>query len=181
MRLLLQNFCATHSAIGATARPQVGAVSESRAARDAINLQLPSRCSKNQIHMRDKPVSFAWDGFNVARGVGVVAQDVANLLDSGIQAMFEVNESSFGPELLAKLFPRDEFAGMFEQGTEDVERLVLQFEVDAVLTEFGNLDGKLKRAEAVYAWGDRSLFHTAAPSRQVSRCRLHTCMPGGLL
>lgn len=80
--------------------------------------------------------------------------------------MFEVNEGTFGPELLAKLFARDEFAGVFEQGTEDVEGLVLQFEANAALAQFGSLDGKLKRAEAVYAWGDRSVFHTATPSRQ---------------
>jgi hypothetical protein len=38
---------ATISAIGATARAQVGAVSESRTAKEAINRQFPSRCSKN--------------------------------------------------------------------------------------------------------------------------------------
>src|SRR4051812_7736872 len=42
-----QNARATHSAIGAIARAHVAAVSESCVASDAINLQFPSRCSKN--------------------------------------------------------------------------------------------------------------------------------------
>src|SRR5207245_5413157 len=37
----------THSAIGATARPHVRTVSDSRTANDPMRRQLPSRCSKN--------------------------------------------------------------------------------------------------------------------------------------
>ena len=42
-----QSVRATHSAKGATARPQVGAVSDNRAVNNPIRRQLPSRCSKN--------------------------------------------------------------------------------------------------------------------------------------
>jgi hypothetical protein len=42
-----QSVCATHSANGATARPQVGTDSDSRIANGAIKRQLPSRCSKS--------------------------------------------------------------------------------------------------------------------------------------
>jgi hypothetical protein len=47
LRMELEKACATHSATGATARPQVGAVSESCFANDPINRQLPFRSSKN--------------------------------------------------------------------------------------------------------------------------------------
>ena len=47
-----ENFRQTHSATGATARPQVCAASESRTANEPIRRQLPSRCSKN--HSRRK-------------------------------------------------------------------------------------------------------------------------------
>src|SRR2546422_5000411 len=53
LRTELHKVCATHSANGATARPHVGAVSESRAASGAINRQLPSRCSRNHSRLRD--------------------------------------------------------------------------------------------------------------------------------
>lgn len=42
-----QSIRATHSASGATMRPQVGAVSDSRTANDPIRRHVPSRCSKN--------------------------------------------------------------------------------------------------------------------------------------
>jgi hypothetical protein len=51
-RVVNQNCCVTVSAIGATARPQIGAVSDSRAANDPMSRQLPSRCSKNHSRLR---------------------------------------------------------------------------------------------------------------------------------
>src|SRR5450631_977008 len=51
-RMVDQKARATHSAIGATARPQIGAVVESWTAKDAIRRQLPSRCSKNHSRLR---------------------------------------------------------------------------------------------------------------------------------
>ena len=52
-----QSVRAVHSAYGATARPQVGAVSDKRAAKSAINRQLPSHCSKNQSRRSCSDVS----------------------------------------------------------------------------------------------------------------------------
>jgi hypothetical protein len=48
----LHKACATHSATGATARPQVGAVLASVSVSDAINLAFPLRCSKNHSLLR---------------------------------------------------------------------------------------------------------------------------------
>src|SRR5260370_39266899 len=52
LRMVDQKARATHSAIGATARPQVGAVLVSCTAKGAIKRQLPSRCSKNHSRLR---------------------------------------------------------------------------------------------------------------------------------
>jgi hypothetical protein len=52
LRVVDHSCCATHSAIGATARPQIGAVSDSRTANDPASRQLPSRCSKNHSRLR---------------------------------------------------------------------------------------------------------------------------------
>src|ERR1039458_2376853 len=41
----------THSAKGATARPHMGAVSDSRAAKGAIRRQFPSLCSKSHSRL----------------------------------------------------------------------------------------------------------------------------------
>jgi CheY-like chemotaxis protein len=51
LRIVDQNARATHSAYGATARPQVGAVWAMRAANDPIRRQFPSRCSKNHSRL----------------------------------------------------------------------------------------------------------------------------------
>src|SRR3982750_580432 len=48
----IHSACATHSAIGATARAQVEAVPESCLAKDPISLQFPFLCSKNQSRLR---------------------------------------------------------------------------------------------------------------------------------
>jgi hypothetical protein len=47
LRMVDQNARATHSAYGATARPQVGAVTHKRAANDRSKRQFPSLCSTN--------------------------------------------------------------------------------------------------------------------------------------
>jgi hypothetical protein len=51
LRVDAQSSCATHSAVGATARAHVGAVSESLVVIDAINLQLPFRSSRNHSRL----------------------------------------------------------------------------------------------------------------------------------
>lgn len=69
------------------------------------------------VHWRKKAIPFAWDRLDVARAIGVVAQDVTNLLDCRVQPVLEVNESAIGPELLAKLPAGDQLAGTLQKST----------------------------------------------------------------
>jgi hypothetical protein len=55
---------------------------------------------------------------------------------------------------------------MFEQSTENPERLALELETDSVLPELASVDGEFERAKAVYACGEG--LHTHLPSIKVS-------------
>ena len=50
--------------------------------------------------------------------------------------MLEVDEGAFGPELTAQVLARDDFAGLANQCEQDLERLILEPQVDAVLAQF---------------------------------------------
>ena len=50
--------------------------------------------------------------------------------------MVEVDEGVGRPETIANLVAGDDFAGFFEQQGEDLERLVLQLDAEAVLAKF---------------------------------------------
>lgn len=90
--VLDQSVLATHSANGATARPQVGAVSDSRTANEPIRRQFPLRCSKNHSRLSgpiridhdwaSQAVSDAWE----ARSVAVSTNSILNQQVAAIDA-----------------------------------------------------------------------------------------------
>jgi len=51
----------------------------------------------------------------------------------GIESMLEVDERVIGPQAPAKFVASDDCAWLFEQGFQDLERLCLNFDSDAIL------------------------------------------------
>lgn len=78
------SVCATHSANGATAGPQVGAVSASRTAKGASRRQLPSRYSKNHVRFSGsrviqssrKAINLRSNGFHEIAGQTVASSRI---------------------------------------------------------------------------------------------------------
>src|SRR5262245_7290028 len=83
----------------------------------------------------DEAVTAAMQRFDEARAVGVVAEHRAEPLHGGIQPVLEVHERAVRPETIAQLVARQQLARMLEHQSQHGERLILQPEPDAVLSE----------------------------------------------
>lgn len=95
----------------------------------------------------DEAVAEAREGFNEAWAGGGVAQQLAEFVDGGVEILIVV-DVGIGPEAFAKGFARDDAAGILEEQLENKERLFLQAQAQAVLTEFAGLEVHLKNAKA---------------------------------
>jgi len=59
----------------------------------------------------DKAVAAFGESFDEARVVGFVGEGVAEFVDGGVEAVFEIDEGIFGPEALLELLAGDDEAG----------------------------------------------------------------------
>jgi hypothetical protein len=84
----------------------------------------------------DEAVSATREGLDVARGISVVLEHLAQFLDMSVQAVFEINEGVFGPEVLAVFLAAYQLARVFQQKGKHSNRLALEFELLAGLVEF---------------------------------------------
>lgn len=71
-----------------------------------------------------------------------------------MQAVIEVDEGFGGPDLGAKLFACDQLARAVQQGGQYLNRLALQAEFDARLSEFGgaNIEFKTIKPQDARGW-----------------------------
>lgn len=96
------------------------------------------RDSERHRHGLDRPheaIAAAWDSFDVTRGIGVVAEDVAKFFDGRIQGVVEIDESVLRPDPLAELLASDQSARLFKKGHENLERLLLAMKADTGLAK----------------------------------------------
>ena len=96
----------------------------------------------------DKAVSAAGDCLDKTRAGGGISEGLADLVDGGVQAVIEVDESVGGPELLLQLLAGDDLAGAVEQESQDLERLSLEAEPHAILAQFPGGEIELEDSEA---------------------------------
>src|SRR5204862_5207471 len=78
---------------------------------------------------------------------GRIAQREPQPVDGGIEAAFEVDKGVFRPEPPMQLFPSDHCAWFFEQGAQDLQRLRLQLDADALFPQFPGIDFELEYSE----------------------------------
>src|SRR5712692_7873593 len=83
-----------------------------------------------------------------------IAQSVTQPLDCRVQAHVEVHEGIRRPELLLEFFSRDDLTRMLQQQRQDVKRLVLKLDLQAVLAQLARTQIELECAEAnPSGWG----------------------------
>ena len=103
---------------------------------------------EGQCCVADEAVAALGNGFDVAGIVGRVAKQIADFLDSSVQAVVEVNEGIGGPESLFQFLAGYDFAAAFEEDAKHLEGLVLEAKASAVFPEFAGAQVKLKTIEA---------------------------------
>lgn len=96
----------------------------------------------------DEAVAATGKGFDEAGIVGGVAQGFAELVDSGVEAVAEIDEGVIGPNTLAELIAGDELAGVLEESGQDLKGLARKLDANAGLAEFTRAQVHRERAEA---------------------------------
>ena len=76
-----------------------------------------------------------------------VTQGFAQAADGIVQAVFEFDERILGPEPLLKLISGDHFAGMLKESEQELERLLVKFDSDALFAQLSRPGIHLERAE----------------------------------
>jgi hypothetical protein len=113
---------------------------------------------RQRVHDRpDEPVSAARQRLDELRGLGRVAEGIAQSPHGRVQAMLEVDERICRPQPIPERLASDELARLLEQRLEDLDRLVGNFETARPLAELSRADVELKDTEA-YASRRRSLI-----------------------
>ena len=75
------------------------------------------------VHRCDAGVPPFRNRCDVARPLRIVTERVANLLEAGVDAMFEIDEGLSALELLSKLFARDETTRTADEQGENLKGL----------------------------------------------------------
>ena len=112
--------------------------------------------TRESIDGGDEPVASPWQGLDVARAIGGVAENLAKAGDGGVNAMLEIDENVARPELLTDFLARDELGRALEQHEEDLEGLLLHADAGTTLAEFTGADVRLKNPESDKAWPQRA-------------------------
>jgi hypothetical protein len=86
----------------------------------------------------DKAITLFRDGFDVERLLGRATQGLAELHDSRIQAVIEVDEGIGRPEMLAQLLARDHLPGVLQQQEQNARRLFPQLDESAIAAQFSS-------------------------------------------
>ncbi len=98
-------------------------------------------------YRRQKAVSAPMQRLNIARRFGGISERRTQFRHGFVEAAIEVDERVGGPKLLTQLFPGYELARTLQQQREDLERLFLEFDSDAVLAELGGTKIRLINAK----------------------------------
>jgi hypothetical protein len=78
------------------------------------------------FELADEAVADAREGFDEARPHGVVAQDRAQPLDGGVDAVLEVDRRAVGPQALPDVVTGHHVARAIEHQRQELEALFLQ-------------------------------------------------------
>ena len=77
-----------------------------------------------------------------------VSKREAQAPDRGVQAVLEIHEGALGPQAPAQIFPGHDVTRPFEQGGEDLQRLLLQGQADAPLAQLTPAEVHLEGAKS---------------------------------
>jgi hypothetical protein len=92
--------------------------------------------SAGVVDRRDEAIPTLRQSFHESRCVGGVSERFAQLLHRGAEPAVEIDERLARPQPALQLIPRDQVAWPFQQRGEDLERLVGEADLRALLAQF---------------------------------------------
>jgi len=95
----------------------------------------------------DESIPAPRESFDESGRLGGVAQGVTEPSDRGVQALLEIDERVACPEARAQFLTSDQHPRPFEQGLENLQRLVLKGHPDARPSELRGKHVQLEDAE----------------------------------
>ena len=99
------------------------------------------------IEDSDKTVAASRYRLDVPRVIGRIAKGSPQFVDRRIQPMFEIDERSVGPELLAQFLTTDKIARFGDEKKQNLERLTGEADTPTVLGQFTGVSIHLKRSK----------------------------------
>src|SRR4029077_19917841 len=77
-----------------------------------------------------------------------ISEGVPQSLDGSVKAAVEIDEGIRRPQPVAKVFPRNDFAGVLHKHTQNLERLFLQLQLDPTLAHLAGPNIDLQDSKA---------------------------------
>lgn len=109
------------------------------------------------LHVADKSIAAARNGFDITRAFGAIGKNFPEALDAVIETVFEVDERVGGPEATLKFFTGDQFAGPLGKNLQYLVGLFLKLQANAMLTKFLKTEVQFVVAEAD-GWAGMGVF-----------------------
>src|SRR5947208_5382539 len=113
------------------------------------------------LRNRNKPVSPACYGFDVAGSDGRVAQGSAKSMYALVEAALEVSESIVLPQVLLEFLSGAYLSRVFQQQRQDSGSLRPQLDLKSVPPQLTGLRIELEDSETNDTWGQSWIFHGA--------------------
>jgi hypothetical protein len=82
--------------------------------------------------LADESIPPARQSLHISRVLRRVAEDLADLVDGGVEVALDIHKG-VRPETLLQLFPADHIARAFQQDGKHLERLPAEFQLHAIL------------------------------------------------
>lgn len=91
------------------------------------------------FHRTNKPIAPFWYGFQEARPLGVIFENVADLPDGEVKPVFEINVGFRAPYLLRQFLARDDLSSVPHQNRQNPGRLRLKLQGQAVTAKLSDM------------------------------------------
>lgn len=113
-----------------------------------VGLWRSSQDRSSPVHRGNEAISNPRNRFDVTGRACRIAESVAKLLDGFVQSVIEIDENIGGPETSPQFVTRDDLTGPLQQNRENLDWLLRQANLRAVLRELAGSRIQLEKSEA---------------------------------
>jgi hypothetical protein len=99
-------------------------------------------------YVRKEAIAPTRDGLNKPGALRRIAKCLPDFVDGLVEPVIEVYEGIRGPEPLLQILAHYDLAGVLDQHGQDLKRLLLNSDLQSMLSEFAGAEIKLEDAKA---------------------------------